>query len=460
MRLGKQVTPRAAGRLREVLSAIRVTAQADVVIGGFDRPMTGVATATRGMLRLLVQPAQLGADVAGRAGGRSGHPRRSVRAVTVAAARADFAVAGLRLGGMTLRARSGGARAGMRIMAALARLMTRRRRRERLLVARAARSDLLAVVRVVAADAFGMRGHDASHLRRVARATLGDRQERPVRQSRVAILTVLVPRQARHFRQLFAVTIEARAVIGSLAHEIVRRVAALAVDPSMQVGILGGRLVAATARPRACVSLRTRRMRIVTADAGGSGSGPGMVGVNLTVTFSARLLGSTAHIVRCMAARALPMPGRVSAAQHREVLVARAAGGRLVFGELVRAMTTDALPMPGLEQRRWGHERRLLRVTRHTRLERFRGHGVLLLVTRGASLNDRFTRRGMRRRHVLVAFGARGRDRFGVLVRAVAVEALFGVVNLHGRRRALLNQVTMRAVACGVGMGVERPDAR
>jgi hypothetical protein len=72
VRFRKEVTPGAAGRIREVLLTIGVTAQADIVTGAFGRPMPGVATATRRMLDLLVQTAQLRARVASRASGRGG----------------------------------------------------------------------------------------------------------------------------------------------------------------------------------------------------------------------------------------------------------------------------------------------------------------------------------------------------------------------------------------------------
>ena len=375
--------------------------------------------------------------------------------MAILAIRADFAVTGLRLGSVALGARSGGARARMRLMAALAGLMTGGRRRALLLVARAARGGLFAVVWVVATDALGVRRHHPGHLCRVARATGGDRQERPMRQPRVTILAVLVPRQARNLRQFLSVTIEAPAVIGSLAHEIMRRVAALAVDTRVKARVLGGRLMAVTARARASVHLRATGMRLVTSGTAGGGPGLGVIGVNVAVTFGAGLLGSAAHVVRGMTARALLVPRRVSAAQNSQILVARAARRRIVFGELVRAMTAHALPMAGLEQRGGGHDRRLLRVTRDARSERFRSGGVLLLVTRGAGLNDRTTRGSVGRRHVLVAVGAGCRDRFCFLVRPVAVEAFFGVVNLHGWRRALSDQMTMRAVAGRVRVGVE-----
>jgi hypothetical protein len=152
--------------------------------------------------------------------------------------------------------------------------------------------------------------------------------------------------------------------------------AALAVDAGMKTRVVDGGLMAAATRARSCMNLRSRGMRIVTSYAAGGGSGPGMIGVNVTVTLPASLLGCTAHVVRRVAARALPMARRMSPAQNRELLVARAARRRLVFGELVRAMTTHALPMPGLEQRRFGNNGRLLGVTRHTSLERFRSRGI------------------------------------------------------------------------------------
>ena len=101
----------------------------------------------------------------------------------------------------------------MRLVAVLAGLMTGGRRRELLLVAGAAGRRLLAVVRLVAGGALGVRGHDAGNLGGVARATLRDRQERAMRQPRVTILAILMARQARHLRQFSAVTIQASAVI-------------------------------------------------------------------------------------------------------------------------------------------------------------------------------------------------------------------------------------------------------
>lgn len=348
----------------------------------------------------------------------------------------------------------------MRLVAVFAGLVPSWRRRQLLLVASAASACLLAVMRIVAADAFGVPWQGASHLCRVARATLRDRQERAMRQPRVTTLAVSMPRQGGHLRQLSTVTVEASAVIGAFAHEIVRRVAALAVDASVKIRILGGGLVTAAAGTRAGVNLRAAGMRIVTAHAAAGGPGFGMIRVHPAVALGARLLRAAAHVVWGVAARALLVAGGLSATQHGNTLVTRAARRSLVFGEIVRTMTTHALPMAGVEQRGLRHYRRLLRVTRHARAERFRSRRVLLLVARGASLSDRLARARVGRRHVLVAVGARRRDRFGVLVRPVAVEAFFGVVYLHGGRRALSNQMAVGAVAGRVGVGVERLPAR
>ena len=89
-----------------MLFAIGVTAQTHVVAGARSWTVAGVTTTARRMLGLLVQAAELGTFVAGGAGGGSGDTGRSVWAVTVAAIRGDFSVLGLRLGGVTLGARS------------------------------------------------------------------------------------------------------------------------------------------------------------------------------------------------------------------------------------------------------------------------------------------------------------------------------------------------------------------
>lgn len=106
MGLGEQVAARAARRIGEVLFAIGVTAQTHVVAGARNWTVAGVTKTARRMLGLLMQTAQLGTFVARRARGRSRDTGRSVRAVTIAAIRTDFAVLGLGLGGVALGTRS------------------------------------------------------------------------------------------------------------------------------------------------------------------------------------------------------------------------------------------------------------------------------------------------------------------------------------------------------------------
>jgi hypothetical protein len=185
-----------------------------------------------------------------------------------------------------------------------------------------------------------------------------------------------------------------------------------------------------------------------------------MIGVNVAVTFGASSFRAIAHVVWGVAARALLMARGVSAAQDGKILVARAARGRLVFGELVRTMATHALPMAGVEQRSCCDDRRLLGVTRHARPERFRCRGVLLLVACRAGLGDGLAGRGVRCSHFFVAVVAGCRHWLGIFVRSMAVEALLRVVNLHGRRRALGGQVAMRAVAGRVSVRVQCQAAR
>ncbi len=144
-------------------------------------------------------------------------------------------------------------------------------------------------------------------------------------------------------------TVLAGAVIGDFAHEIVRCVTALAVDAGVKVRIFGGGLMAAAAGTGAVMSLRAVGVGIVTAHAAAGGSGSWMIRVNVAVAFGAGLLRAPAHVVRGVAARALLMRHRVSAAQDRDVLVARAARRCLVLGELVRTMAAHALPMAGVE---------------------------------------------------------------------------------------------------------------
>ncbi len=99
-------------------------------------------------------------------------------------------------------------------------------------------------------------------------------------------------------------------------------------------------------------------------------------------------------------------------------------------------------------------------MARDARRERFRSGGVLLLVAGGAGLDDRLAAGRVASHHVFVAVGARSGDWLVIFVRAVAVEAFFGIVNFYGRRRALGGQVAVRAIAGGVRVRGESLAAR
>lgn len=245
-------------------------------------------------------------------------------------------------------------------------------------------------------------------------------------------------------------------MIGCLAYEVVRRVAALAVHARVKLRVFGGGLVAATARARIGVDLSAAGMRVVTTDAAAGSTGLRMVGVHVAVTLGAGLLGAATHVMRGVAIHTLLMARRVGTAERGEVLVARAARSSLLFTELVGTMAAHALAMASSEQRRLRDDWLLFCVTRNARPQGFRGRRVLFLVAGGAGLDDRFAGRCVSCHDVFVAVGAGSRNGLGVFVRAVAVEALFGVVNLHGWCRALCRQVTMRTLASSVGVRRKR----
>jgi hypothetical protein len=251
----------------------------------------------------------------------------------------------------------------MRLVGVAAHLVTGRSGGLLLFVTAAAGGRLLAVVRVVAADAFGMPGYDATTFCGVARTALRHRQQRAVGQTGVTALAVLVARRNRHLRELCGMTIQAGSMIRDLTHEIVGCVTALTVYPRVKLGILGRGLVATTAGARRRVSLSPVGMRVVAAHARAGGAGLRMIRVHVLMTFGARLLGAAAHVVGRVAVRALLMALGVRAAQCGNVLVAPPARRGLLFAELVGPMAAHTLPVPRREQGRLRNERLLLGVT-------------------------------------------------------------------------------------------------
>jgi hypothetical protein len=85
---------------------------------------------------------------------------------------------------------------------------------------------------------------------------------------------------------------------------------------------------------------------------------------------------------------------------------------------------------------------------------------VLLLMARGARVGWRLAGRSVGRMDVSVATGAGRRDWLALGVGAVTAQAFFGLVHLHGWRRALGGQVAVRAILGAVRVRGERLPAR
>lgn len=255
-----------------------------------------------------------------------------------------------------------------------------------------------------------------------------------------------MPRSRLHARQLGSVASRARTSIRAFAHEIMRGMAALARDARVELLVVGRALVTRAAIPHSHARLSTGRMRVVAADARSDPALLRMVRVLVGVAARASLIGATQYVVRRVAARALAMARGVTGAEHRQIFVAGPASNGLVLTESMGLVTTDAGHVTTVEQRGRRYDRLRLLMTRHARGQRLRAGGVLLLVAGRANLVRRLARDGVRRLDVLVAVLARTRLRRRIFVRPMTIEALAGVVDLHGRRERLARAVTVQAV--------------
>src|SRR5690606_3627273 len=94
------------------------------------------------------------------------------------------------------------------------------------------------------------------------------------------------------------------------------------------------------------------------------------------------------HVVGIVATGAVRMGGHPPPAEHRGVLVTLPAGDGLRRGVFVWAMASRALGVP-FEQRRGGHDRLLLEMTRPTGGPRFLRLAVLMLMTGRAHRGSR-----------------------------------------------------------------------
>jgi hypothetical protein len=248
-------------------------------------------------------------------------------------------------------------------------------------------------------------------------------------------------------------------VIRNRPHEVVRRVAARAIDPRVERAVLMRRLMARATRQRSRMRLSRGRVWIVATHARTGHALLWVIGVLVGVTARAGTLGTAFDVVRLVAARALLVCADTGTTERQLALVTAAAVGRLFLPELVRTVTTDTLAVSTREQRRLGDDGLVAGVTAHARAERLGSSRVLFLVTRGADLIGRFVRHRVRRGDVLVAASASRRLGRCVLVRSMTAEARLARVHLDPRRAALWAQVTMIAISGLVGVRAQQSAA-
>lgn len=435
----------AAGRVGEVLLAVLMARQAAVATRADRRFVPAVAAVAGGVFFDLMEAGKLGRGVTALAGWGTRDAFGAVRPVTVRAGGGAASVRCLRLLGVARRARGFDA-AGVRLVTAPAVLVASWGAALLSAVAAAAILGLGASVRFVAARTLLMAGVCLSLLRPVTGATALDAQLRPMGQAGVATLTRLVPSESLHAGQLRRVAALASAAIGGLADEVMGLMATLAIDAAMK-GLVAARfLVARAASAHTRSDLVARGVRIMTPDAAANLALLGVIRVLVGVTAGAGLVGATRDIVRRVAARTLAMTARVSRAEHCDVFMTAATGDGLLFAELMRLVTANASNVPPFEQRRRGHDRLRLLVAGHARAERLDARGVLLVVTRRANLVRRLARERVRGLNVLMTLRTGARYRCAVFVRTVAVQALAGVVDLHGRGQGLARSVAVQAV--------------
>jgi hypothetical protein len=237
----------------------------------------------------------------------------------------------------------------------------------------------------------------------MARAAAGDSLLRAMREPRVAALTGLMPGVRLHTRELRGVATRASPVIRRFAHEIMRRVAALAGDAGVELLIAGRVLVTRAAIPHARARLSAGGVRVVAADAGPDFPLLRMVRVLVGVAARTSLVGATLHVVGGVAARALAMTRSVPGAEHGQIFVTGPTSDGLFLAKLMGLVAADAGHVTGFEQRRRGHDRFALLVTGHARGQRLGASRVLLLMARRANLIRSLAPQGVGGLNVLVA---------------------------------------------------------
>lgn len=443
----EEVAIGASRRVWKVILSVLMARKAGVARHAGLVAVAAVALGAGLVLRLRMQAGQPGALVAGGAGRRARHAAWPVRAMATGAALLQLAVRARRFVLVARRAHLAAERARMWLVTRSASLVTFGSAGGLLLVARPAFFLPRARVRLVAGQALLVA---TTHLRLLAlvasRAAL-HQAFGFVRQAAVAALASLMPRVHAHLLHALGVAARAHRRAPLLQVEGMWLVAFHAIDAGVRRVVGSRKLVAAAAILRRRAGLHRLWMRVVAADARPGFTALGMVGVHRPVAVRAGSVRRALHVVRRVAAGAGVVRDDAPAADYVLLAVAAPAVVCDLAIEVVRPMATGALGVTARKQRRRGDDRLLGGVTAGAAEARSHALGVLVRVTSLANLSRSFARRGMRRVHVVVAVGARRALRLGIIVRAVAGQALLSAVHLDRRNVALLLGMAALAIA-------------
>ncbi len=451
----EQVAVRAARRVRKMLFAIRVAAEASGARGIGCVGVTAMAMRAVVMLRLSVQSGERRERMATRARRHAGNTTRPVRAVTRRAAGRDLSVRRRGLYGVAARALHARGRAGVRLVAIRAQLVTHWRGGEFLHVTRLAGGGDAAGVWFMATGAQLMTHTHITAGISVTCHTRGADSARLVRQPLMATLAGGVTDPGRGQRQLLLMATLTSNVLSQRDLEVMRDVTALAGSSAVHVVIGLGDAMTAVAGAGLGVCLLDRGVRLMAGDARSMAAPLRVIGMDVRVAFDARRARITQHVVRGVTARAAGMLGDASGGEHDHVRVAGATINRLAGLECVRLMTTHALGVSSREQRAGWHDRLSFAVAFDAAGKRGGGGRVLMSVTSRAHAVRGLSKRRVRSVDVVVAARAVRGDRLLILVRPMAVQT--GNAGVHRDRRNLA--LSLRVAADAIARAVRLENA-
>jgi len=388
--------------------------------------------------------------VATRARGHARNTARPVRPVTRRAAGRDLSVRRRSLYGVAARALHARGRAGVRLVAIRAQLVTHGRGGEFLHVTRLAGGGDAAGVWLMATGAELMTNTHITAGIGVTRHARGADSARLVRQPLMATLAGGVTDPGRGQRQLLLMATLTSNVLSQRDLEVMRDVTALARGSAVHIVIGLGDAMTAVAGAGLGVCLLDRGVRLMAGDARSMAAPLRVIGMDVRVAFDARRAGITAHVVRGVTARTAGMLGDASCREHDDVRVAGATINRLAGLERVRLMTTHALRVSPREQRAGWYDRLSFAVAFDAAGERSRGGRVLMSMTGRAHAVRRLSKCRVRGLDVVVAARAVRGDRLLILMRPVAVQTRNTGVHRDRRNLALSLRVAADAIARAV----------